>query len=183
MLTKSRKTILRGEPVRNRDPVRGPRDDGPRGGAAEAIVPPFVAFGLVLAAVGIVDIGLAWWPLRFGVGEWEFGTASRTFDSLALGTTGFVLLTVAASIERRVWALRTLAVAATVACVALLGVLMLYGLNAPIALGAITEQARPLLKQAMLRTLCFAGLYITLYGWLGWFTWRRCGAVRKGAGV
>lgn len=143
---------------------------------AEAVIPPLTAFGLVLSSVGVVDLGLAWFPLRFGVGEWEFGVASRTFDSLALGTTGFVFLVVAAAARYSAPALRVLGVLSVLMTVALASVITLYALNAPVALQFVDEGTRALLLRAMFRTSAFAGLYITLYGWLSWFTWRRAGA-------
>jgi hypothetical protein len=146
-----------------------------------AIVPPFAAFGLVLLAVGVVDLGLAWWPLQLGSGEWEFGTASRTFNSLALGSTGFVFLVVAASAQGWVFGLRVLAGLSVLGVLLLLGALTLFGLNVPVALGAISEQARPTLVRAIGRTTVFAVLYIGLFGWLSWFTWRRAGAAGTGA--
>jgi hypothetical protein len=151
------------------------------GGLAASIVPPLFAFGLVLFGVGLVDLGLVWIPFRFGVGEWEFGTASRTFDSLALGTTGFVFLAVAASARGWDVVLRLLAAAAVVIMVALLGAFILYALNAPLALRAIDDSARTLLLRAMFRTTAFAGMYILLFGWLSWFTWRQAGAAMRGA--
>jgi hypothetical protein len=141
--------------------------------ALSGVFPPLVAFGLVLAGVAIVDLGLLWSPLRFGTGEWEFGTASRTFDSLALGTTGFVFLVMAASARGAVLGLRVLAVLALVGFVALIGTLLLYWSNVPLALSAVPEQTRSALERSIARSTSFALLYIVLFGWLSWFTWRR----------
>lgn len=148
--------------------------------ALSGFLPPLIAFGLVLCGVGIVDLGLAWWPLRFGTAEWEFGMASRTFDSLALGTTGFALLVAAAAARNRPVELRVLAAVSLLLVVVLLGVAMLYALNAPVALSRIPDEARSALTRAMTRTTLFAGMYLVLYGWFSWFTWRRAGAATKG---
>lgn len=45
-------------------------------------------FGFVLAAIGIADSLVNWYPLAFGSPEWEFGTISTTFGSLPLVTMG-----------------------------------------------------------------------------------------------
>ena len=168
------KKIVGGEQVRTK-PAMPAKD------IADALAPPFLAFGLVVTAVGIIDLGIAWWPLRFGVGEWEFGMASRTFNSLALGTTGFIFLVVAVSARRSVWGLRAVAALATVAFLGLLMIAALFALNVPVALGAVEALVRPSLETAILRTSCFAVLYIALYGWLSWFTWRRSGVEKREA--
>ncbi len=144
------------------------------------VLTPLLAFGLVLLAVSSVDLGLLWWPLRFGTGEWEFGTTSRTFDSLALGTTGFVFLVVTASARRSTRALRVLGVAAVVGLAALIGMLILYWLNVPVALRSVPEQTRAAVQTSVVRSTAFALLYIALFFWLSWYTWRRAGAA-KGA--
>ncbi len=45
-------------------------------------------FGFVLAAIGIADSVVNWYPMAFGSPEWEFGTISTTFGSLPLVTMG-----------------------------------------------------------------------------------------------
>lgn len=55
---------------------------------------PFTAWralgrvGLLLAAVGLVDIAVRWYPLSFRSPEWEFSTVAMTFASLPLVTVG-----------------------------------------------------------------------------------------------
>lgn len=142
----------------------------------QSIAKPLLAFGLVLVGVGVIDVALAWFPLRFGVGEWEFGTASRTFDSLALGTTGFVFISLSATIRGWALALRALAVVAAVVLLFLLAAYVLYALNIPIALGAVSGERHRIMQRAIVRTTAFAGMYTVLFGWLSWFTWRLGGA-------
>lgn len=140
----------------------------------------FLAFGLVLVGVGIVDLAMAWFPFRLGVDEWEFGTASRTFDSLALGTTGFVFVVVAATLKQWSLAQRILGGVAAVVLVLLLMVYALYGMNIPIALAAVSAETETAMTRAIARTTVFALLYLVLFGWITWFAWRRGGA-EKGA--
>lgn len=168
--------IVRGE--------AGPSETGkvpkrPARDVAPALAPPMIAFGLVLLGVGIVDLGLAWWPLRFGTPEWEFGTASRTFNSLALGSTGFMFLVMAAVVRDSVMGLRVLAGLALIGCIALAGTLVLYLSHVPVALGAVPADTQSTLVRAIFRSTTFALLYIVLFGWMSWFTWRHAG-VGKG---
>lgn len=167
------KVIIGGEAALP-DTVRVPKKAVPDVGAA--LAPPMVAFGLVLLGVGIVDLGLAWWPLRFGTAEWEFGTASRTFNSLALGSTGFVFLVMAAAVRSWVTALRVLAALALIGCIALAGTLVMYLSHVPVALGAVPADTKATLEMAIFRSTSFALMYIVLFGWMSWFTWRRAGA-------
>lgn len=45
-------------------------------------------FGLLLAVIGLTDVGLYWYPLAFGSPEWEFGTVATSFGALPLATIG-----------------------------------------------------------------------------------------------
>jgi hypothetical protein len=142
----------------------------------------FSALGLAICAVAAVDFVLAWTPFRFGNGEWEFGTVTRTMDSLALGTTGVVLLVVSAAVQRLRLALALLGVLAVLAVVGLIGCLVLYGLTVPVALKAVPAEASSVLKRAVVRTSSFGLIYLVLYSWLGWFTWRARRAISRGLG-
>lgn len=160
------------------------RTAAPTGTApAQPFLVPLVALGLVLVGVSAVDLGLAWFPPRFGFGEWEFGTVSRTFDGLALGTIGLVVLTVAAVKGGRRRSLLALAILYSVAVLVLLGMAILYGLNAPVALARVPVEAKRVMAHAVVRTTLFIVLYVALYGWMSRFTWRQYRAEMRGAGV
>lgn len=146
----------------------------------QQVVPALGALGLAICAVAAIDLALAWWPLRFGNGEWEFAMVTRTMDSLALGTTGAVFLSIWAVVRRSSWALALLGVLFVLAVVALVGCLVVYGLTVPVAFRAVPEQAASALKRGVLRTSSFGLIYVLLYGWLGWFTWRGRRAAARG---
>jgi hypothetical protein len=93
---------------------------------------------------------------------------------------GFVFVTIAAGLKNGAGLLTLVAVLAVLGLLLLLAVFALYGLNVPVALGASPQQGKPALQKAILRTTSFAVLYIALYAWLSWFTWRRVGAARRG---
>ena len=49
-------------------------------------------FGFVLAAIGLADALVNWYPVALGSPEWEFGTISATFGALPLVTMGLAAL-------------------------------------------------------------------------------------------
>lgn len=155
----------------------------PATAAPQSFLAPLVALGWVLVGVSAVDLGFAWFPPRFGFGEWEFGTVSRTFDGLALGTIGLVLLTVGAVAYQGRRRLLALSVLYALSLLVLIGMAALYALNAPVALARVPLEAKRVLTHAVMRTALFICLYLPLYGWLSWFTWRQYRAVDKGAGL
>ena len=143
----------------------------------------FTALGLALSAIAVLDLGLAWAPFNFGNAEWEFGTVTRTMDSLALGTTGLALLAVVALVRRLRWALGVLGIVVALLLAALIGCVVLYGLTVPVALKAVPAAAGPVLERAVFRTASFAVIYMVLYAWLGWFTWRGFRAGSRGGSI
>ena len=48
--------------------------------------------GLVFLVIGLLDLGLGWYPPRFGSAEWEFGTITRTLDSLPISVLGLAMV-------------------------------------------------------------------------------------------
>jgi hypothetical protein len=151
-----------------------------RAAGAEVLVPVLFAFGLVITFVSVVDLGLAWIPIRIGSGEWEFGTVSTTFNAMPLTAMGLVFLAMGALLAQSTFVLRIMSGVFLLVVLFLLGASVLYVLNVPVALGAVPPEASSLLKRAILRTSAFAGLYTVLFGWLCWFTWRQAGAAMKG---
>ena len=105
--------------------------------------PPFEAWGALgtigaaFFLLGLIDIGLGWYPAAFGNLEWEFGTISGTLNALAIPMLGLYLLLASAiaQSDRR---------AARIACV-LMG-LVLAGL---VVLGAIYLTVVPVALKAV----------------------------------
>ena len=142
---------------------------------------PLAALGGLLVLVSAFDLGFAWFPLNLGNEEWEFGTISRTFDGLALGTVGLGFLMVAGTAQRSRAVLAGLAAVFTVSVIVLLAMVALYALNAPVALGAAPARAQSVLERAVARTSVFMVLYVGFYVWSTWFVWRRLKSIGKGA--
>lgn len=106
-------------------------------------VPVLLIGGLVLSLSGWVDVALFYWPLRFGDAEWEFGVISGSLDALPQPTLGLILLALAARAmpERRLFA-RLLAAAAAVVTIALVGLVIVFALDIPVAFNAVANAAR-----------------------------------------
>ncbi|HEX6135407.1 MAG TPA: hypothetical protein VFZ24_15665 [Longimicrobiales bacterium] len=132
----------------------------------------FLALGLAITAVGFIDLGFAWFPWRFGNGEWEFGTVSRTFDSLALVSVGIGLVAAAAVSRPSRWLIGTVAAVATIVLLGLLGSILIYALNLPVALRAVPAGASGALQRAVMRTSGFMLVYVAFYTWLTVYGWR-----------
>jgi hypothetical protein len=154
------------------------------------LAPLMIAAGLVLAVAGWVDVGLFYWPLRFGDAEWEFGTIAQTFDAMPLPTLGLVLL--ALGIRARggsvVWT-RAMAVVLAIIGLLCLAALVVFALDIPLALKAMhhaaTQANNPRaalvssgLKRGMAKVIVFALCYALAYGWMAVSMWR----VRREAG-
>jgi hypothetical protein len=93
-------------------------------------------FGALLAAQGLGDFSLAWYPARFGSPEWEFGTVAATFSGLPLVALGFGgMLAAGLGLGRR-WLIRTMAIVLGIAGLILLGLFLLFLTDLPIALRA-----------------------------------------------
>lgn len=161
---------------------------GGTGGARTAAAAPaqpsipgglFVALGLAVTAVGLIDLGFAWFPWQFGNGEWEFGTVSRTFDSLALVSVGIGFFSLGAVLRRSSWMSSAAVALSGVLLAALLGGVLIYALNLPLALRMVPPEAAGALRRAIMRTGAFMLVYLTFYTWLTWFNWRSIGLSRK----
>ena len=71
-------------------------------------------FGLVLAAAGIFDFLLAWYPLGLGSAEWEFGTITASYAGLPLPTMGLAALLGSALARGVRWQILVLSIGALV---------------------------------------------------------------------
>jgi hypothetical protein len=129
--------------------------------------------GLVLGAIGWLDVLLLWIPPHFGRGEWEFGTVSATFDALPLATVGLALALAGAVALG--WSLRIQVAGwfAAVVSVLLLAALVLFLLDVPLAWKGVGAVNRPPLMRAMGKTFVLAIGYIAMYAVTGWWVLRR----------
>jgi hypothetical protein len=155
------------------------RDPDPKkpGGA------PFVGWyllgwaGWVFLLAGLTDIGLAWIPLRLGNAEWEFGTISRSFDSLPLPFLGAALIMAAGIAQGKRWWARLGVIVIAVIGVWSLFCGVIYGLNVPLALRSVNQPEVLFgLKKSIFRTSLQVALYASSSGVMAWLGIR---AVRR----
>jgi hypothetical protein len=125
--------------------------------------------GLVFLAIGLLDLALGWFPPRFGNPEWEFGTVTRTFDSLPITVLGLAL-TLASAIQRRVaWATRAAAALCWLLALILAAGFVVFLLDVPVALKAVTQPVvRAGLDRAIIKALVQGVLYPTVLAAIGW---------------
>ncbi len=124
--------------------------------------------GLVFVLVGMTDLLMAWYPVRIGNPEWEFGTISRTYDNLPISALGLGLL-LGAGVARGVrWWTRIAAVIFLLMAVVVIGGLVLYATNIPLALRSVTAPlALSGLKRAILKALVQGVMYGGVFVLLG----------------
>lgn len=132
-------------------------------------VPPAVwksigGFGLALAVVGLMDMGLVWYPTDFGNPGWEFAAVDQSYAGLPLVTMGFAGLLASAIGGRSMWMLRMVAAVMLLMGMVLLAGLGLYFLNVPAAMNLAPQEIILGLQKAVVKTtvtaLVFSGLYI-----------------------
>ena len=130
--------------------------------------------GFVLLVVGVLDLALAWFPLRFGTPEWEFGTISATLNNMPVPAMGLALLLAYAAAERNVGVLVAVAVWGAVMTVFLSVAAVFYGLDVPLALRAVQNPvALRGLKTGMIKAV------ISLIGYGGFHVWAAVFAIRR----
>lgn len=129
--------------------------------------------GLVFAIIGMLDVGLTWWPGMFGNAEWEFGSVSASLNGLPLPSLGLTLV-LASGVARGD---RVTIVAATSGFVVLTILLaaagFLYVTVVPLALRDVTNEAvRTGLMKSIVKALALLLLYPTLYVCVAVSGWR-----------
>jgi hypothetical protein len=120
--------------------------------------------GLVLAFVGAVDVALRWYPTAFRSVEWEFATTSMTIASLPLLSIGAALLLISfIALDVRP-GIAVMAAAFTLLALFVGALLVLFGLDVPVALGApIAPGPRTELLKTVARTLLMGVAFLLLY--------------------
>ncbi len=137
--------------------------------------------GLIAAVVGWTDVTMVFIPWGYGSPEWEFGSISAAVDGLPLGTLGFGLFA-AGAIEMG-WRIpaRIATVFAWLVAAAVIGALVIFALDVPLALRAMNPAQKPALIRAIIKTGLFCLSYIVFYVGFGIAIHRRQGAIRKGS--
>jgi len=94
--------------------------------------------GLVLLVVGVIDVALRWYPVAFKSPEWEFATTSISIASLPIVSIGAVSLLFSFLQRSARTGVIIIGVLFTLLALLVMVWVILFGLDVPIALGAIT---------------------------------------------
>lgn len=116
----------------------------------------------MLTVAGVGDIVIAWVPPRFGTLEWEFGTIASSFAGLPLVAMGFGALLAGALGQGRRWMIAAVAWWLVASGVVLAAVYVIFLLDVPVALRAVTGEV-PLLgiKRAVAKTTLLGLVFAT----------------------
>jgi hypothetical protein len=97
--------------------------------------------GAAFFALGLIDIGLGWYPTAFGNLEWEFGTISGSLNALAIPMLGLYLMLAAAIArsDRRMARIVSTLMALLLATLVVLAVI--YLTLVPVAIKAVAGNA------------------------------------------
>jgi hypothetical protein len=129
--------------------------------------------GWAFLAIGLLDVGLAWIPLNLGSVEWEFGTITRSFDSLPLPFLGTALIMGSGLARGKLWWGRVAVTVLVVLAVWIVVCAVLYGLNIPVALRSVQQPIVLLgIKKAIVRTGLQMGLYLVAISGMAWLGMR-----------
>lgn len=157
--------------VHGSSPVGSPRS----GSASRDLAPsPQVAwrligwFGLLLTVVGLVNVGIQWYPLSFSSPEWEFTTVAQSFGALPLLTMGLAALLGscwARGMRKSVLLLSVFLVLLSLFVAAAYG---LFLLTVPLALRTANAPGGFVLQKAVVQTsvhgVCFGTAYLVAAG-------------------
>ena len=120
--------------------------------------------GLVLLAVGVIDIALRWYPVAFKSPEWEFATTSISIASLPLVSIGAVALLFSFIQRGARTGVAIIGVLFSLLALLVMVWLILFGLDVPIALGAITAPGpRTEIVKSIVRTVVMGAAFFFLY--------------------
>jgi hypothetical protein len=125
--------------------------------------------GLVFACVGLLDLALAWYPVQFGNPQWEFGTVSRTYDTLPITALGLTLLLGSGVARGARWWVRIVGTVLLGMGLVVAAGLVLYALNIPLALTSVAGDSLASLgiKRAIVKALGQGVLYAVVFVVLG----------------
>lgn len=121
--------------------------------------------GIAFFAMSMLDILLAWYPLRLGTPEWEFGTVSASMAALSIPTLSlYLILCSAISLERPRIA-KAVGIAMILLGLMVLAMAALYVTTVPLALKAVrtNDMASLNMKKAILKWMIMFTGYETIY--------------------
>jgi len=140
--------------------------------AARLVWQTMVLVGLLLAAVGMLDLVQLWVPLQLGIPEWEYGTASSFFDQVPAVGLGLALMMGGSLALGWRWSARSLGVLCLVLAVGMWLVASIYLTVVPFVFKAVREPVVLTgVKKGLVKTLVQALVYPLALLWLAGLAW------------
>lgn len=119
--------------------------------------------GVVLALAALSDFALALYPLGFGSPEWELATIGAIVQGLPLFSIALAAMWISAARRGRKWMLATVGWGLVVVAAVLLGALLLFLTDVPLAVKATQSVARIGITKLVSRTLFMGVLFAASY--------------------
>jgi hypothetical protein len=141
-------------------------------GAKKRWIPPAPDFGwellgfmgFVFLFMGLLDIAIAGYPVQFGNPEWEFGTIGSWMNALTVPALGLALLLGSAVARGWQQGIKLWAIVLIILAIVVLGLLIVYSLNLPLAFRAVQEPlARSGLKRSVAKSLIQGVFYPAVF--------------------
>ena len=130
-----------------------------------------LVMGWIFTVIGLLNIALIWVPLQFGVPEYEFSSVAASLDSLPLPTMGLVFALAASRAQGRRKSALLATVLTCLLAALIVGAAVLYWLDVPLALKAVTDRLPRLgIKKSMTKVSAQAVLYpigLVVFAWMG----------------
>lgn len=134
----------------------------------------FAVLGLVFLVVGGASLFAPLFPLRIGVIEWEFGTASEFFDNVPIFGLGLGFLMAAGLAAGAKGRVRSLALVCIFLALLMWLTAGLYATVVPQAYSAApSPSALTAIKKAVGKTAVQILVYPVGFLWMGIWSWRR----------
>jgi hypothetical protein len=138
--------------------------------------------GAVFFLIGAADQLLAFVPLAFGAPEWEFGTISKCLDSMPLPALGITLFMASGMALGSRWRIRAGSLILLLLGLLILGLLVIYATNIPLALRAVTEpNVRLGLQKAIVKSIGQGIGYPVVFLVMAISSWKQSRATRTRA--
>jgi hypothetical protein len=116
--------------------------------------------GWLFTVVGLLNTVLLWYPFRFGVPEYEFGSVAASLDGLPVTMMGLTLALAGSRARGKDGAALLATVLLWVVAVLVIAGGVLYWLNVPLALQQVTEPViRTGIKKSMVKVTAQALVY------------------------
>ncbi len=121
-------------------------------------------FGLLLTVLGLLDVGLYFYPPAFSSPEWEFGVVTSAVSSLPMPTIGLAAVVGWLLVRGGRGGRIVGAVVLTILVMAVAAGLVLFLLDVPLALKAADGPQGPAIYRAIIRTLAMGAGFGGAYG-------------------